>query len=143
MGFWDAVKEVAIAAKCGIGFHAGEYQQKEGKPACFWFKICPDCGKYVVKHEHDFDQWEYRSYGTCNAVRECIHCRKEEYSIVHNYEKVEKDANCHVISVCSRCGDRVIGGAEHNWVKNPFTGEALLIDGGRRCKDCGFFDKKS
>ena len=43
MGLWDSLKKVGVAAKCGVGWHAGDYERVEGKPECFMAKTCPDC----------------------------------------------------------------------------------------------------
>lgn len=136
MGFWDNVKELAVGAKCAVGWHEGEYGHIKGKPQCYLGKTCPDCGKWVTKEEHIYSGWEYIDYGKCDSIKSCIHCKYQEREIRHNYKKEGKDSNCIIIEVCSRCRDKKLGKTEHNWVTIPFTDRELKIQGKRTCKDC-------
>ena len=74
MGFWDGVKSVAKNTKCFLGFHGGEYKQKEGKPKCYLGKTCPDCGKDVETEKHSFGDWKYLEDGECyeNLVEDTL-----------------------------------------------------------------------
>ncbi|MCB5266662.1 MAG: hypothetical protein LHW46_00935 [Candidatus Cloacimonetes bacterium] len=138
MGFWDTVKSVAISAKCMTGWHAGNYEHVKGQPLCFLGKTCPDCGEYVTKNDHKYGDWSFKRHDRCDAVRECIHCGALDTQVRHDHKKEGKDANCHIIEVCTRCGDKQIGRAEHTWINIPFTNSEMKIQGKRKCKDCGF-----
>jgi hypothetical protein len=138
MGLWDKVKSVALSAKCMTGWHAGEYEHVEGKPLCFLGKTCPDCGEYVTKNKHAYNEWEYFSYDSCNAQRNCIHCNHIEQAVQHQYKEQGKDESCRIIEVCQRCGDKKIGSAKHNWVTIPFTDTEMKSGGKRKCQDCGY-----
>lgn len=138
MGFWDKVKSVAISAKCMTGWHAGDYKHIDGKPLCFLGKTCPDCGEYVTKNNHTYNEWQYKNYNSCDAIRECVHCGSIESSVRHNYERQGKDSNCRVIEVCKRCNDKKLGSTDHNWVSIPLTNTEVKVQGKRKCKDCGF-----
>ena len=169
MGFFDKVKSFGLAIKCGVGLHGGEYKNEEGKPECFFSKTCPDCGKYLTKNEHKFNDWIFPKHGSCHAYRECIYCGQEENAILHSfqeyvdsncrvtakcgrcgfeenkgfshdYETYGKDENCRIIEICSRCKDRRLGSVKHDWLKIPFTETNLKIDGKRKCKDCGYVE---
>ena len=138
MGFWDKVKDVAIAAKCMTGWHGGEYEHIQGRPLCYLGKTCPDCHEYITKTKHDFTEWEYKSYSNCDAVRECIHCQAQEASVIHTYEETGKDSNCRIIKICSRCGKQELGSTQHDWITIPFTDTEIKANGKRKCKDCGY-----
>lgn len=139
MAFWDNVKSIAIKAKCTVGWHEGEYKHIDGKPECFLGKTCPDCNKWVTEERHEFSDWEYLTYNSCNTVESCIHCKLQRTGVEHNYQKEGKDSNCHIVEVCLRCKDKKIGRAEHNWIQVPIINQDIKVDGKRKCKDCGYF----
>lgn len=138
MGLWDSIKSIALSAKCGVGWHAGEYENVEGQPKCLYSKICPDCFERVTKVEHSYDEWIYLYANNCRCTRTCIHCGYTENSIIHNYQNIAKDEHCHVIQECDRCHDRKIGAVEHNWIKVPFTDKEITANGKKKCRDCGY-----
>jgi len=138
MGFWDKVKSVALSAKCMTGWHAGTYTHIEGKPECYLEKTCPDCNEYVTTKKHKFSEWEYLGYGKCDSRHECIHCGYTEDKVRHDYEEQGKDGNCKIIEVCTRCGDRELGRAKHNWIN--IAGYEVKAGGKRKCRDCGIME---
>lgn len=138
MGFWDTIVSVALSAKCMTGWHSGDYAHVDGKPLCFLGKTCPDCGEYVTKNNHKYNEWEYPIYNSCNAIRKCVHCGYQDSSVQHTYAKHGKDGNCKIIEICSRCGDKKLGREEHNWLQIPFTNTDVKANGQKKCRDCGY-----
>jgi len=130
MGFWDGVKSVAKNTKCFLGFHGGEYKQKEGKPKCYLGKTCPDCGKDVEMEKHSFGDWKYLEDGKCRAKRRCVTCNYEENSTRHQFRWDHKDSNCRMIEICTRCGEIKKGLTVHSWINSDGKGKKI-------CKDCG------
>ena len=135
MGLWDMVKKAAVGAKCMAGIHAGEYHQEEGKPLCYFSKICPDCGKYLVDHKLRFGQWQYIHEGKCDLIKTCIYCGEARRRVDHEYDIIGKDSKCHIIEVCCRCGDRRVGEAQHNWEITKY--------GNKQCINCGYIDREN
>ncbi|MFC0308417.1 hypothetical protein ACFFHK_01695 [Gallibacterium trehalosifermentans] len=122
-----AAKEIATAAKCSAGWHAGQFKPAIAGPECKLEKDCPDCGEHVVIYKHFYTEWEYTKYDSCNAVRFCEYCGKVEQEERHNYVIVRKDSNCRIVERCFRCGGQKIGREDHNWI------EAFGI---KECLDC-------
>lgn len=52
----EAIVDTALKIKCATNWHAGEFNNEEGKPECFFSKVCPDCGKYITKTKHFFNE---------------------------------------------------------------------------------------
>jgi hypothetical protein len=137
MGLWDNVKKVALSAKCLTGWHAGTYEPIEGREKCKLAKTCPDCGEYVTKTVHEYGEWTYLEYNSCQAQKECIYCQDLKRETVHNYKRRGKNQSCGIIEICERCNDEKVGATEHNWIKIPFTDTDLKVQGRKKCKDCG------
>lgn len=116
--------------QCKVGIHAGEYQQKEGMPKCYWWKICPDCNELFEKYEHQYGYWERKdSHNPCRVSRECEYCEHREYRIEHTYDLPLIKEGCQVFEVCSYCGYKQIKGTSHDW---------RFMDGGKKyCARCG------
>ena len=138
MAFWNTVKKVAIATKCATGWHAGEWSPIPGKPKCQVEKTCPDCNKHVTSTKHNYGDWRYVDYLSCNSIRECVYCGSLEQKVIHQYIKAGKDGNCRIIEKCSRCGDQQLGREDHNWIK--LFDHEVRVGGKRKCKDCGKFE---
>ena len=115
--------------KCKVGIHAGEYQQKEGMPKCYWWKICPDCNELVEKSEHQYGYWDRKdSHNPCRVRRECEYCGHKESKIEHAFDAPIMDY-CQIYEVCMYCGYRQHKGTSHEW---------RYMEGGRKiCTRCG------
>ena len=138
MGLWDSLKKVGVAAKCGVGWHAGDYERVEGKPECFMAKTCPDCRQYVTKNDHTFGDWQYQEYGNCRQFCSCIHCGYQKTEVIHDFEEHGKNEECRIIEICRVCNHKELGRAQHNWIQIPFTNKDVSIKGQKKCGDCGF-----
>lgn len=116
MGFFDKVKALAIKAKCGVGFHAGDFVRAKGGPECKYEKNCPDCGEYVTKHEHAYGEPSYRNHHTCMMVKVCRHCAHENSFEKHEgYVDMGKDDVCKIKEKCIRCGHTQVKREDHTW----------------------------
>lgn len=141
MGIWNSIKEAAIKAKCGIGFHAGEFATPEGMPKCYFEKTCPDCKKLITEHRHKYPlDWEEAPYANdshirCARIQECEHCGNVEKREIHaKYRKLGINAKCQSILSCERCGHEKKGDYEHNFVRDGKTENGEIIV---RCLNCG------
>lgn len=117
-------------AKCKIGIHAGEYQQKDGAPKCYYFKICPDCNELVEKYEHEYDYWDREDFShPCNLTRKCKYCGYKNHKIEHTYNAPPIIEDCQAFEVCSFCGYKHRIGISHEW--------RYMEDGKKYCTRCG------
>ena len=127
MGFWDSIKnaaeaakDLAIKAKCGMGFHDGSFSPVEGKPACFQSMRCADCLEVIEERRHAYPhEWERAPYDRgsqlrCMRVQDCKHCGEQASKVVHgNYYTVGKNGHCIVVLRCEDCGHEKNGEVDH------------------------------
>lgn len=140
MAVWDFIKKATKTAKCASGWHSGEWKPVYGKPECHVEKECTDCRKHVTSVKHRYGDWNYNNFGSCDAVRFCVHCEHIDKSIEHTFKKYDKDDNCFIIEKCDRCNEkRNSGRHQHNW-KKIFNKELKNRDGKRACQDCGYVE---
>lgn len=135
MSFWNAVKKIAVAAKCTAGIHAGNWSKTPGNPDCQLQKTCPDCNKHVTTTKHVYGEWRYPNYASCEAVRECTHCGSVDQDVRHSYQKTGKNDECKIINRCIRCNHEELGREDHSWIK--ILDHEVKVGGKRKCKDCG------
>ncbi|EPB3081484.1 hypothetical protein ACRFDC_000176 [Campylobacter jejuni] len=126
----EVVKDIGMEVKCGIGWHAGEYQNEKDKPKCFFSKICPDCGKYLIKNQHDFEAPEILNPDNCYGYRRCTLCSIQVFDNFHNYYEIKKDSKCRMHEKCNLCGHERLGQTRHNW-KYDESGQKICLD----CKE--------
>lgn len=118
MGFFDKVKDLALKAKCGVGIHGGSYSQAVNGHACLFEKTCPDCGGHITKHEHAYDEAQYKNHHTCTKVKYCRHCNHEHSYLEHErFESMGVDDFCKVKEKCIRCGSTQVKKEEHVWAE--------------------------
>jgi hypothetical protein len=126
MGLWDSIKEVALKAKCGLGFHSGEAKRVEGAPACQLEQFCPDCKEIISLRRHAYKtEWENSEFdmsagwNSCQRIRACVHCNEAVTKVVHEgFSTRGKDGQCRVIEECQRCGHQERRGEEHSWIRS-------------------------
>lgn len=58
-----------------------------------FFKICPDCGKYLTKNQHDFEAPEILNPDNCYGYRRCTLCSIQVFDNFHNYYEIKKMQN--------------------------------------------------
>lgn len=131
MGLWDSIKniadsakELALKAKCGMGFHDGTFAPVEGKPACFLSMRCADCLELIEQRRHAYPrEWEqaphdYRSQIKCMRTQSCIHCGEEASKVVHgHYYTAGKNGRCVIILRCEDCGNEKEGDVDHDFYR--------------------------
>jgi hypothetical protein len=125
MGIWDSIKELAVKAKCGMGFHSGDWTPVPGGPACRKQLFCSDCLETVHSTNHSYSvEWEsaefdYGSDARCQRARWCTHCNEKAVKVVHEgFHSVGKNGNCQLIERCSRCSHQRVGPEDHSWVRS-------------------------
>ncbi|OCR05516.1 hypothetical protein BA920_05165 [Helicobacter pullorum] len=128
----EVIADTGLKIKCATGWHAGEFKNEAGKPKCFFSKVCPDCGEYITKSEHLFQQPPVIvDPNRCHGYRACELCEFKQYDYFHNYERVDKNEQCIIVERCSLCGHERLGKSDHKWIYNK-EGETFF----KICKDC-------
>lgn len=93
-------------------------------------KICPDCGKYLTKNQHDFEAPEILNPDNCYGYRRCTLCSIQVFDNFHNYYEIKKDSKCRMHEKCNLCGHERLGQTRHNW-KYDESGQKICLD----CKE--------
>ncbi|HED6143820.1 TPA: hypothetical protein R5X15_001094 [Campylobacter coli] len=128
----EAIVDTALKIKCATNWHAGEFNNEEGKPKCFFSKVCPDCGKYITKTKHFFNEPPViEDPNRCYGYRVCELCGFKQSDYFHNYERADKNEQCVIIERCSLSGHERFGKPEHEWIHNR-EGDAFF----KICRDC-------
>lgn len=121
MGLFDSIKNIAVKAKCAVGFHAGEFKHIPGEPACHYGKTCSDCNKFVTLFKHKFqDNVDYVNSDSCTKQYRCSHCDFFKETTEHEgYTKTSKDSYCKWKLQCTRCKHEKAGEIDHYWLRDP------------------------
>lgn len=145
MTLWQSVKNIAMKAKCGLGFHAGDFAKVDGRPECYREKTCPDCAELLKKEVHAYPAaWENAAYDygsnlKCAKKQACIHCAKVETRQVHEgFTRVGVNARCRTVEACVRCGEEKLGDEEHSFQLQGRQGDDFLL----QCGNCGVQQRK-
>ena len=141
MGLWDSIKNAAIKAKCGVGFHGGIFTTPEGKPKCYLEKTCPDCKELIKIKNHQYEhEWKEApfyndSQKQCTRIRNCIHCGEVEKKEIHEeYRRIGVNAKCQVVKECVRCGHEKTDGYEHQYRRLGVNAKCQLVEVCERCR---------
>ena len=141
MGFWDSVKDVALKAKCGLGFHDGKMAPTPGKPACHLSMTCADCHKLIETKQHSFPrQWsdadfDWTSNVGCMRIQRCTLCEEQLSQVEHEgYYTAGKNASCREVKKCPRCGHEKLGDEDHSWYRMSGNQDGSV---NVRCGGCG------
>lgn len=81
----EVIVDTALKIKCATNWHAGEFKNEEGKPECFFSKVCPDCGEYITKSKHFFNEPPViENPNRCYGYRVCELCgfKQSDYFII-------------------------------------------------------------